>query len=757
MQPGVSGAYGNSPDSLTPAAPAAPPIPDLGNVSGAVSQAMTPAAPAAGGDALDQLFASWDQQAAAPAATDPADVPMMPGEALSPAGQAAASANMVEQIREAPARFRNAFTVTGPESVAVLKQYPGLFQDVRENDGVIEVKRNGKKGWSKLDKDQIEFIGDTLDMSRGVLESVIQQGATALGTRAGAALGLTGGPGGGIAGGMTGSAVGNAVGGVLAKKAGDVVAQGLLGIPRDPNRSELSEDLVTAAFSGGFGAMGKYFTDKAARNKALQGEAQKTVEHAMEQVTSTMDDVKTVQDSGIILGEHGNFHLDPQQAAGAGVSPELNATAKSLSTEESFRNFRRHVGDSIKNAYDSVANTLGAMAGKGATLADDFQLTAKDVRTVEGKLIGNFRSMADQKLLNQPQATPRFFQTLQAMAQEMPQDVDQFALSAGLTNSQAKQMQGLVKGYAQRVTKGAMTFEESELIRKQLQGIIDSNVNTSRGKSVAIKLFDLRNAITEDGIDMIEQALPANQVQQFAASKAKYRTIMDATAQLGSLLETENISKNELIGKLFEGKGSYKFAQSAKTLIQETNPKLWDQLSSEYFMKLRNDATDMAKRTVDYAGMSKKWNNLDPRLQQDLLNSTGIPAEGMNALLRLGTRVQGTTFEALPRDPQLKGIKSLIKTAFTMWGGGATAKGGTVGNLLDGMGKDQAVAKWLKNGGAEEVLNEMPGLKSGKVAAIRDWVMNWQPVKQAARLNSINTKNSAINVMTPAPVTEEPE
>jgi hypothetical protein len=83
-----------------------------------------------------------------------------------------------------------------------------------------------------------------------------------------------------------------------------------------------------------------------------------------------------------------------------------------------------------------------------------------------------------------------------------------------------------------------------------------------------------------------------------------------------------------------------------------------------------------------------------------------------------------------------------VKSAFILWGGGATAKGGAAGNLIEGMGKDQALAKWLKDGGMEEILQEMPGLKQTKVQALRDWAARFTP-RQAAPTASAMSRRAA--------------
>lgn len=758
--PAVTSAFGNKPGNLPDPSmqPAPAPVPDIGGV-GNIMQGQTsvgqmvPPAPAsaapeevaAAPESADDLFAQLDEvDAAAPDAEVSEGEPGSAGMSTAPVPEGWESAK--EQIREASARLKNAFAVTGKESVGVLKN-SGLFEDVRYVGNKLQVKRKGRGGWENFDRDKIELLGDTLDFARDGVEAIVENSfrvaATAVGTAGGAAAGAPTGPGAiatAAAGGRAAMAAGGAGGAVVAKNAGDVVAQ-MMGVQRDPERSHVKENAMAAAFGAGFTLIGSSLARRAAARAAARNEAQKTIEHATKNAAETVADIAEVQKSGIVLGKDGKFKLDPQQSVGAGEIPELDATAKELSTEQSFRNFRRQVGDSIQSAYDGIARALGAQAGKGANLADDFVLTAKDVRSVEGKMIGAFRDQVDSQLKGVAQPTPRTLQTMQFVKQSIKSE-RHAERQLGLMPAQAKQYMrevNLLTGLLAR-TKGQMRIDTMFALEKRLTQQINSNINSPNGRQLGIALMDLRNAVKDDGIDMMENAFrqmgdgKGELLNKFIASKTRYRELMKATDGLGKMLDTENISKNEMISKLFEGKGSYKFAMNAKTLINETNPRMWDNMAGEYFLKLRNDATDPLTNSVNWGQVSKKWSNLDPRLQQELLNTTGIPKAGMDALLRLGTKVQGASFPAMAKDPQMKVTKGLIKNAFIflgsvtgIGGSGATAKGTAVGNLLDGMGKDQALMKWMKDGGLEEILKEMPGMKPSKRDALREFVVNWVP------------------------------
>ncbi len=774
LTPAVTTPFGNSGQNMAPpvAPTPAPEAPDFGGVQGIVTGNGAPATPIVDPNAappaddpfsaLEGDLTSFDQGLAgleSDLGGGTGEAPPTPDE-MSPLPAPEGIASLKEQFSEATTRFKNAFAVTGPESISVLKN-SGMFDDVRDQGGTIQVKRKGRKGWENFDRDKIELIGDTLDFARDGIEAIAEKGAQVAGTAAGVIAASPTGPGAAPAGYLAGAASG-AAGAVTAKNAGDFIAQKLLGIPKDPNRSAIKENAVAATFGAGFGMLGSAIARRTAARAAARMEATKTVEHAMEEVGKTIGDIKAVQESGIILGEGGKFRLDPQQMVGQGTIPELDVTAKQLSTEQSFRNFRREIGTSLTNAYDSVARTLGAQSGK-ANIADDFVLTAADVRKAEGAAIGSFRDMArtavgTKKLPAEKTGSlatdllTRYGGAVESVEKESTSGlVDKAgkALGSGamdvkikppsvqailrdnpaLSETQARLYRMEIVSMNRKIAKGGgkMRIDDMEVLYNDLTRKINNSIDTPNGRAYAKSLIDLKNAVREDWTGMIGTVLPAEQQAAYGAAKVKYGQLVAATDQLGKMLETDNLTRNELVGKLFEGKGSYKFAQSAKTLIQETNPQLWDTLAGEYFVKLRNDATEVGTGKVNWSGMAKKWQNLDPRLQQDLLNTTGIKPEGMQSLLNLGVRVQTTSFEAMPKQTQEAFFKRNLKNAFAWWGGGATAKGAAAGSLIEGMGKDQAVAKWLKDGGMEEILKEMPGLKPEKAAALRNWIGKFTP------------------------------
>lgn len=671
-------------------------------------------------------------------------------------------ASIMEQIDESKTRLKNSFAVTNAESIQVLKD-SGLFGDARIGDnGNVQVKRRGRQGWEDFDRDKFELIGDTLDFARDAFEGVIENASRIGGFGAGVAvtapkgvaLGVPAGPVGmtagavatGLAGGVPGAISGGATGAVAAKNAGDIVAEKLFGITPDPSRNFAVENATAAAFGAGFSFFGSRLARRAAEKRAAKIEAKKTIEYAKQQADEATSLIKEVQDSGIKLSPEGRFHLDPQQLVGGGNIPDLDVTARELSRQQGFQNFRREQGNMIAQAYDSIGQSLASAAGRASEIGSDFVLSAKDIRKAEGTLIESFRKQASEELAGKALPAQRSVQTVMETFSQMGGAIRQIPSSDGkmqtriiapppevilrefpsLTSAQAKSLSGEVNSLALRLKKsnGQLTVDQASEIYKSLSGKIDRSINSASGRPYAMALVKLKNAVRDDWTDMMGQVLPDAQKAAYAKSKARYSDIMQSTEQLSNLLQTENISRSALVSNLFEGKNSLKMARGAKTLIQESNPGLWQDLTSEYVKKLRLDHIDPLTGKTNWGGMSKKWSGLGPEMQQEILDGSGIKKEAMSALIGIGTRYQGTDFGALPQSTK----RGVFKSLFGLLGPTmATTKGDSATSLLEGIGSKQSMMVWLKDGGLEETLKQLPGLKPDVAQRLRSWIVDWQP------------------------------
>jgi hypothetical protein len=421
-----------------------------------------------------------------------------------------------------------------------------------------------------------------------------------------------------------------------------------------------------------------------------------------------------------------------------------------MSRQLGFQNFRREQGDMLKGAYQSMLDSIGAQAGRATDLGKDFVLTAKDIRKVEGNLIGNFRKLARKELVDKPQPAERLFTALEEATGSLggpgafmnlnansKKELSQLVMGEfpAFTPSQANVLVDTMGSVMTKLQKGGgqLNVDDAEKIYTGLRKQIDNSINTANGRSFGLALVKVKDAVRDDWTEMIGKVLPEGQKEAYAKSMARYSDVLTSHKTLKSALQTEDISRDALIAKLFEGKGSLKFARSAKTLIDESDPKFWNELTGEYFTKLRGKYTDDFG-AVNWAGMGKAWKGLGSEMQKELVTGSGIPKEGLESLFHIGTLHQKTNFKALPTKTRVGIFKQLVNViAPTFIGTKASAAQG----LLERMGSQQSMMVWLKDGGLEETLKQMPGLHQSKSAALRGWVSDWTPdlAAQAVKTN----------------------
>ena len=726
-----------SPEGVSPEESVSREVASSGAMPVQESAPVVPGAPVVP-DSAEALLAQWDEEDAAAEAA-----PVEGGK--GPEG----FASIKEQFSEAGMRLRKSFAVTSPENEQVIKE-SGLFDDVKQDKDGWQVKRKGQKKWSKLDRDGYQLVTDTLDFARDAFEMVVEGGTEIAGTIAG-----------GLASGGTASIPANiasgAAGAIAAKTAGDAMSQHFLGIKQDPERNLLAETALASTFGAGFGWMGASMARRAATRKFARVEGDKSVRAVVDKVSETMENITEVQNSGIKLDK--NFKVDPNVAAG-GADPELKATAKYVSDTDGYRNFFNQMGDQLTTAYDSLTGAVANFAGKNTdNIGRDFVLTTKDVRKAEGRLIGDFVQFADKATRGKRQAAPMTFQTLSGFVEELGDAKGKITIESaienfGVSRESATQLVAKINKARQMSKRGQMSVDTSKILYDDLSKTIGrmspAEWSSANGKAI----IDLKNAVRDDWVDMVENVLPDGQKGSFVKSRARYSELMNAHRSLGNLLKGESISRDVLTQKLFEGTKANEFMTSAKTMIQETNPELWGDLSREYFSKLQRLATEevgeTGSKTVNWKSMGKKWGKLDPRVKKELSEASGFGEKGVSALFELGRKYQNADVGFMAKESSQSAIKRGAKAAIQSFLGGGAAKASGAVSMLEGVGKDQALMKWLQSGGnMEKITRELKGLSPSAKKSFQtftDSVYDWVPdpiTKGAQQFGKTETRRSA--------------
>ena len=632
-------------------------------------------------------------------------------------------ASAMEQLREAGARFRNAWTVSDAESLNTLKGYPELFDDVRVKNDTVQVKRKGRKGWEKFDRDKAELLGDALDMVRMVFEGIAEGGMEMAGTAKLAA--TTGGIG------LVEQAAVGSASAVGAMTAGDAIAEHLIGIERDPKRSRATETSMAAAFGAGFTWLSGSLARKAAAKK-LNKEALDTTKG---QIASKLDEateqVKVLTDSGIELNPNtGQVFLTPGQAS---ANPELIVFEKELSKKPAYRNFVEKQGQALKEGYEALALGVNQAMGKTGT---QFNIQFKDMGKFYGKQIEGFRELAKKELKDLPQPAANTTQNVGELLQNIDgtkpfkERAAQFNESfPALTENQANIVLKAYDGVGKKLAGGGqISVKDIDGIYNKLRNQIDNSYGTISGQPVADALIPLKNAVRDDYTQMIGKVLPEDQKGAYEAFMKKYSDFKVGEGELRGLLKKSALSRKALVSTMFEGKNSLSLAKTTKAILDDQDPKFFKELATDYFSKLLNDAVDpdMAGN-VNWKSIARKFGanertGLGKEMQELLLNGADMKKEQFNALLNIGQIIQKTQFK--PQVAMPEGKLGMIRSMWNLIATKGAAQSSAAERMAEKMSfKDgTTLVEYLKDGGYEEVLKQFPNFDSRKASYIADWL-----------------------------------
>lgn len=772
MAEALNSPYGNRPDSLNS------PVPDEGNFMQQLGQIRVPQGPNdpslvpqnqpqtvtppqdpdASLQKIDPMEAEIDAILSQQGAQDAPTVPKPSfGEMTTELGPVEA---LRRSVLDTQNRMKLSFAKTDWEKAKFLENIYGA-ENVRMKNGAVEFRRKGDKGFRKLDDDTIEYIDDAMDFSRDVYEmgaEALTRGAIGLGTglaTANPALGV----------GAT--ALSGALGAGAAFGAGEVQAREL-GIPLDPKRNitkEAAESMAVGAVFGGIGA--KISKWKAAKDALKPSAANaKTALETAQELEQISDELAA---TGIQL-KNGKMTLSPGQASSS-FQPEGEILDTQLSTFEPVRKFFEKQGEMFAKGWDTLRHSIANATGKNADdLFSKVKDSAKISTQLEGKLIEEFRDQALMVSKGAPRAMP-------TTAKALDETLDNFGfrrvpgrdaitfqptvtlkgpgreeLSRRFVDASPKtlgRMEGIIREMELKMRNGngALSLKDTDALYKKMRSFIDDNIGTAGGDRVAKSMINLKNQLRDDwtahigaeleqfGPSLLEgntitkgfQRIRPNAFEDYTRSLAKYSDMKKAQETLANVLEKNDLSASAFANYIFSPTQGKDRVKQMKTLIQEVTPDLWDNLrqaklneiTSKNISRIKGAGAEMTE-VIDFKGIQKDLNALDKaEVLDDLLAGGGMGKAELRKFMTLAERVDTKARinpEALGSTENLSLVRRLFIAALP--GTSMTAKVANITQLIGGMGKDKAVAKWLNGEGLELVLRGIPAPKRAAVRSL---------------------------------------
>lgn len=716
-------------------------------------------APVAGAPQAADPMAAFNQGAGlepAPVMADPNampidEVPTVPDESVperfSRVGNPVQATK--ELVMDQVARFRSAWAVGDRERKTTLDKMYGSKNVRKASDGTFQIRRNGEKGFRDFDPDtgifSLDIIGDLLDGSRDAFEGTIELGGrigggimgAAEAAPAGALAGLPAGPAGAAAGGIAtgalgaiaGQAVGGAIAAPLALQAGDWIAENVMRIERDPERSRMKEAATAGAIAAGIGVVFGGASAALARRRAAQDIKKSSL--TTSEVRKTAEEIEQSADNlaknGINLRQ-GKMVLTPGQIAGD-LAPEARVLDKELSDVGGVRDFFVEQGKLVQEGWDKLSQSIVNVTGRPPEeIFSRVKGAAKEGRDIEGKILGDYRNMALKASKGKPQEMPR---TMQGM----PEFFSGFGFKLGKNGMEAPSMQamqemfpdasssvlGRVKTLATKLEKklannvGGLSLKETDELYSEFQSTINNFKGTKTGDRVANKLIRMKDAIRDDWTMHIGRELQETRpdaLNAYKASMQKYSDIMVAQKTLKNVLKKNDLSAAAFANQIYSpAQGKDRVAQ-LKTLIDDTDPNLSSELAGLKLQFIQQAAMNKKTGRVDWRKVSSEIDALE---KSEVLSQMMSPEQRTNFrnFLKIADKVDSEfkfkEGEAVSKS-YVSNVRNLIITmlAPVSFLAKVTSGQNMAQSTIDSIGKDRALVRWLNGEGLELVLQGMP-------------------------------------------------
>lgn len=663
-----------------------------------------------------------------------------------------------ELLSDAKTRFQAQWGGNQTEVVGKLAEKYGS-DNVRVKNDVIEIKKPGQTGFVRFDpiragggvESAFEFVNDVLDLSRDVTEGSFEGGGRVAGGAAGGAIGLLGGPA-AIATTPAGLAVGQAVGGaggaVLGLNVGDWISENIMNVKRDPTRNAKAEAALTGGISLGMGAIFGVASGRIARWTAAQRAKKASVTAG--EVLNAAKDVQTMADSlernGIRL-KQGKMVLSPAQIAGD-MSPELKKLDYDLTTEDGVRDFFVQQGKMFDEGFDKLKQ--GMLNATGKAPDDIFKAAKRAGRTetqLEGKLIETYRDTAlrfsNDKVLSSNRAKQELERIKQASGfQVVP---GKFNYETGMKDpdklvppqlSQLQEMfpdatpsvlgraKSLILDFNKTMDKnnGGLPLKETDRLYKDLRKFIDDNWDTNSGDAVAKSMLGLKNSLRDDWTEQIGNTLnqfDPDAVGGYLVSMKKYSDMKVASEILRSTLKKNDMSAAAFANEIFSPTSGKDKVRQMKTLLDDEESGLFDSLVNQKFMMMTEDSLNKKTGRMDWG----KLNNQIDKLKRAEVWDQMVPVDQTKQLdqfLSLAKNID-SEFKFQERGIPAKGMVRKLSRFLILMPSKVSkiAKIGATENLaesvVNSIGKDKALVKWLNGEGLEMVLNDMSPMERSRV------------------------------------------
>lgn len=608
-------------------------------------------------------------------------------------------------------RAKLSFAQTDKEKRAFLESLPGVTEVEKKGDDFLVI-REGKR--QRVDPEQFEFFADVFgDLARPILETGVEAGAIA----GGAALG----------GGLPGAFAAGAVGGAAATNVADFVQSELLGIERDPERSRLVETAFSATLGGVLNFVGAGVVGIAARRKIVKEIAEQNaaalgkIDRVGEQFRGALADLDEAGLKTTVEGADGK----PIQILLSNLdvnTPEAKQLVKTLQSSDDFLRIQDDLAELHRENIDQILKSVG----ETQKLRDFDQIAATDVgiaqKTVnfvrklkkeEGVKIGEFKARAAKTFKTAPGPVAKTDETLTEILGEfgIRREGDELLGldPTSISEVVAIENPNLVKPVAKLLgdvsealvrNKGGLSPSQLENFVKRVGTLNESRVISKEG-TLKRAVAKLSSALRSDRIDVVELALPETLQGEFRASMQKFSKIARSTSEVSALLDGDELATDAFVNAIFKGgKDSLRSLRATKAIVQVEHPKLWKELTGEFFNKIIFEASEGGTERPTIKAIISKLNKFGPDFRKEILEGSPFSVKDLQSVLTLAKQFEKTNLEAASEET----IDGLVRSFIKIWSPFTDARLNASRNIFNTFFGTPKVKKLLSQEGLDNFL-----------------------------------------------------
>lgn len=539
-------------------------------------------------------------------------------------------------------RGKLGFAATSQEEANLLAQKFGS-DNVRIELGEVQFRQDKNSKFVNADPAELE-IGDIADLSRFAVEMGIEAPIAA---------------GGFLLGGPPGAAAGAGIGSAAATAVGDVIAEQLFDIQRDPERmGKLQEAGIAGAFGTVFGAAGNKITKFLNARKVAKVLKEGGVDSNMAKivVAEIEEAVQVARKAGLAKNVAGTkIVLTPAQTVPGEIAAGPTIDAVELAGEQGFKNFQTAQGQMIREGFESIQQAVGKEAGKETRgLGSSFIKTVAEIDKAEGALIREARTQAGKVFGNNPAPLGESGQLLSNLGKKLGASVGPTGkiigagveeLSDHLVTPKTVQLQKFSKVISElgesATSKGGLSPDRMEVLVGDLDKIAKSTggfTSAARENTQANLNTEARNltkALRKDWKTAVGLGLPEEMREQYVKSLSRFGSIRDSMDVLKNVLKTEDISREALVKDIFsKGKQGLPRIRAVKNIIQADDPALWGDLVGENIERLLKENTNAAKVT-NFGNVVKQLEGLGDEALGEMLGDSGFSMKQIKSFFKV--------------------------------------------------------------------------------------------------------------------------